>query len=117
MKDREKLRRLAQISALLRGAKLHALQVAALARQESLDRLAALDAPQPAADLPAITAAEVALRYAVWSDHRRSEINLGLARQTAAWHRAQQDAALAFGRDQVVQGLAQAPNGLNRRAE
>ena len=117
MKDREKLRRLAQISALLRGAKLHALQVAALARQASLDRLAALDAPQPLCDLPAIAAEEVALRYAIWADHRRSEINLGLARQTADWHRAQQDAALAFGRDQVVQGLANAPFGPSRRAE
>ena len=115
MNDREKLRRLGQISALLRGAKLHALQGAALARQESLDRLAALDASQPAADLPAITAEEVALRYAVWADQRRTEINMGLARQTAAWHHAQTEAAQAFGRDQVVQGLANAPLGPSRR--
>ncbi len=96
---------------------MHVLQKAAQARQESLDRLAALDAPQPLTDLPAIAAEEVALRYAVWADHRRSEINMGLARQTADWHRALQNAAVAFGRDQVVQGLAKAPKDPNRRGE
>ena len=115
MKDPEKLRRLGQISALLNDAKMQSLHRAAKARQDSLDRLAALDAPQNTVDLAALAAEEVALRYAVWADQRRSEINMGLARQTAAWHRAQQQAALAFGRDQVVQGLAKAPKAPSRR--
>ena len=84
MRDIEKLRRLGQISALLQQSKMQALQRAALVRQESLARLAALDAPQPATDLPAVTAQEVALRYQVWADQRRSDINMGLARQTVA---------------------------------
>ena len=118
MKDPEKkLRRLGQISALLNDAKMQVLHRAAQARQDSLDRLAALDAPQSPPDLPAFAAHEVALRYAVWADRRRSEINMGLARQTAAWHQAQQEAALAFGRDQVVQRLAKAPKVLSRRDE
>lgn len=107
MKDTERLHRLGQISALLRERKLHSLQCAAQARQVSLNRLATLDAPMPAPDLPSIAAEEVALRYAVWVDQRRREINLTLARQTAEWHLAQQEAAEAFGRDQVVQSLAE----------
>lgn len=114
MKDLEKLRRLSQLSALMHQTKMHVLHRAAHARKESLERLAALDAPQPPNNLPTIMAQEVALRYAVWADHRRSEINLGLARQTADWHHALQDAALAFGRDQVVQRLANQPKGPNR---
>ena len=115
MSDIEKLRRLGQISALLQQSKLQDLQRAALVRQESLTRLAALDAPQPANNLPPITAEDVALRYQIWADQRRSEINRALARQTVAWQTAQQAAALAFGRDQVVQGLAKAPLGPSRR--
>ena len=107
MKDTERLHRLGQISALLRERKLHILQGAAQARQVSLDRLAALEAPMPAADLPSMAAEEVALRYAVWVDERRREINFTLARQTAEWHSALQEAAEAFGRDQVVQSLAE----------
>jgi hypothetical protein len=113
--DREKLHRLGQISAVLRETKLHALQIAAQARQGSLALLAALDAPQPLNDLPAVTEAEVALRYAVWADQRRTEINMGLARQTAAWQHAQSEAAQAFGRDHVMQGLANRPLGPSRR--
>lgn len=115
MRDIEKLRRLGQISAFLQQSKLQALQRAALVRQESLARLAALDAPHSATDLPAVTAQEVALRYQVWADQRRSDINMGLARQTVAWQVARQAAALAFGRDQVVQALAKAPLGPSRR--
>ncbi|MEI6800186.1 MAG: hypothetical protein WCO04_13355 [Pseudomonadota bacterium] len=116
MKDAERLDRLGKISALLREKKLRRLQDAAQSRQISLNRLAALDAPMPPADLTTIAAEEVALRYAVWVDQRRREINLTLARQTVEWLGALQEAAVAFGRDQVVQGLAEPPAGPIRRA-
>lgn len=109
MNDKEKLRRLGQISALMRDTKMQLLETAARARQASLDRLAELDRPAVPNDLPPIVAGEVAMRYALWADQRRSEINLVLARQTVEWQEARQEAALAFGRDQVVQKLAQRP--------
>ena len=117
MNDAEKLRRLGQISALLHEAKMNALQKSVRARQDSLDLLTALDAPTPPTDLPTITAESVALRYALWADQQRSQINRQLARQTADWHSALQEAALAFGRDQVVQGLAKASAAPSRRGE
>jgi hypothetical protein len=45
------------------------------------------------------------MRYALWADQRRSEINLVLARQTVEWVEARQEAARAFGRNQVLQKL------------
>lgn len=109
MKDHENLRRLGQISALLHASKMNVLRGAAQARQDSLDQLAALENHAPRVDIPAIAALQVALHYRVWADQRRGEVNLELARRTADWHRARQDAAQAFGRDQVVQRLAKLP--------
>jgi hypothetical protein len=109
MSDREKLRRLAEISALMRDTRMLALEAAARARQASLDRLAELDRPSSANDLPPIVAGEVAMRYALWADRRRSELNQMLARQTVEWHQARDEAALAFGRDQGVGKLAGRP--------
>ncbi len=106
MSDREKLGRLGQVSALMRDTRMQELERAARARQASLDRLSELDRPATPNDLPAIVAGEVAMRYALWADRRRSEINLMLARQTVEWQQARHEAALAFGRDQVVQKLA-----------
>ena len=117
MKTPQKLLRLGQISALLHESKMSTLQKAARARQDSLDRLADLEAPHPPNDLPAATAEEVTRLYALWADQQRSQINRALARQTADWHSALQAAALAFGRDQVVQGLAKVPAAPIRRGE
>jgi hypothetical protein len=102
MRDAEKLQRLKQIGALLRDTRLMELERAARARQTSLDRLAELERPATSTDLPPVVAGEVAMRYALWADQRRTEINLVLARQTVAWVEARQEAALAFGRDQVL---------------
>ena len=105
MSDREKLRRLAEVSSLMLDTKMLVLEKAARARQKSLDRLAELNQPATPTDLPLILAGEVAMRYQLWADQRRSEVNLILARQTAEWAEARQDAALAFGRNQVVHKL------------
>ena len=105
MSDAEKLQRLAEVSSLLRDTKMLAMEAAARARQHSLDRMAELNRPATPTELPPLVAAEVAMRYALWADQRRSEINLILARQTVEWVGAQQEAARAFGRHQVVQKL------------
>ena len=105
MSEKEKLQRLAEVSSLMLDTKMLALERAARARQHSLDRMAELNRSAAPTDLPLVAAAEVALRYAMWADQRRSEINLILARQTVEWVEARQEAARAFGRNQVVQEL------------
>ncbi len=105
MTDRVKLGQLQALGQLVLDTKLLVLEQAARARQNSLDHLADLGRPHPPTDLPPILAAEVAMRFERWADQRRSEINLTLARQTAEWAEARQDAAVAFGRNQALQGL------------
>lgn len=105
MSEKDKLRRLAEISSLLFDTKMMALEKAARARQASLDRLEELNRPSPSSGLSPLLAAEVALRYQLWADQRRSEINALLARQTVACDEARQEAALAFGRNQALQKL------------
>jgi hypothetical protein len=105
MSEKEKLGRLQQISQLLYDQRLAALEKAARARQASLDRLAELDRPMGATDLPVLAVQEIAMRHALWADHKRREINVQLARQTAEWIEAREEAARAFGRNQVLTRL------------
>lgn len=105
MSEKEKLGRLTEISQLLFDQKMMVLERAARARQASLDHLAELDRPMQAADLPMIQAQEISLRHALWADHKRREINVMLARQTAEWIEAREEAARAFGRNQVLNRL------------
>ena len=100
------INRLRTLSDLLLDARLSDLQAAAAARAASLERLADLDRPAMATDLPDLAAAEVGLRYQRWADQRRADINLTLARQTATWMDARQEAALAFGKSQALDGLS-----------
>ncbi|MGV8989023.1 MAG: hypothetical protein ACOH2H_22505 [Cypionkella sp.] len=102
MSDRERLNRLAQLSSLLLDAKLFSVEKAARARQHSLDLLAKLEIAAAPSDLPPVLAGQLTMHYQTWADQRRSEINLVLARQSAEWAEAQQEAAQAFGRNQVV---------------
>jgi hypothetical protein len=102
MSDRDKLAQLQQVSQLMLDIRLLALDRAAKVRQASLDHLADLNKPATPTDLNPVIAGEVAMRYENWADHRRSEINLALARQTADWAEARHHAALAFGRNAVI---------------
>jgi hypothetical protein len=102
MTESAKLAQIGLLGELILQARLAELERAARARQQSLDHLGELDRPIPETDLPAAVAAEVALRYQLWADQRRSDINLALARQTLAWVEARQAAACAFGRDQAL---------------
>lgn len=102
MNDREKLIQLQDLTRLMLDMRLMELEKAAQARQASLDHLTELARPQPPADQNPVVAAEVALRYQNWADHRRASINLDLARQTVAWEEARRSASLAFGRNMVI---------------
>lgn len=105
MSQKEKLGRLAQITQLMLDQKMLVVEGKARARQASLDRLAELDRPMPDTDLPLVMAQEIALRHALWADHKRREINEMLARQTAEWLEAREEASRAFGRNQVLNRL------------
>ncbi|MDZ4096328.1 MAG: hypothetical protein U1D35_15630 [Paracoccaceae bacterium] len=100
----EQMKRLGHLAGLILDLRLSELQAIARARQESLDRLAGL-AVSPAGDLPPLVAAQTDLRYQQWADQRRAEINPVLARQTAAWFVAQDNARAAFGRNEVLRAL------------
>ena len=105
MKGRKELEQLAVLGQLILDAKLSALRVAAAARQESLFRLADLARPQPAEGVLPVAAEEARLRYELWADQRRAEINRTLAQQTVAWTEARGAATAAFGRTEALRGL------------
>lgn len=102
MEDLEKLAQLRLVSQLMLDVRLLKLEQTSQARQESLEHLAQLNRPAPPTDLNPVLAGEVAMRYQLWADQRRSAINLLLARQTAEWSEARKDAAEAFGRNSVI---------------
>jgi hypothetical protein len=113
--DPARLARLAEIAGLLRDRKLTDLRAAAAAIAESRDRLAAL-APAAVTDpaVDPVALARAALRYELWADGRRAEINRGLARQTVAWIAARDAAAAAYGRARAMEQLAAAAAAARR---
>ena len=104
MNPKDQIKRLQQIAGLQLDLRLNHLHSAARARQESLDRIAGLNVPQ-ARDLPPVAAAQADLLYQRWAEARRAEINHTLARQTAEWIEAREEASRAFGRNQVLNRL------------
>ncbi len=69
-------------------------------------QIAALDRPAEPDGLELAPSAQVSLRYQHWADVRRSELNTVLARQTAEWLAAREDARHAFGRAEALRGIA-----------
>ena len=104
MSNPRDLGRLAVLAGLLRDRKLDDLRAARLQREATQGRLAALVAG-PAEGLSPLAAAQSALLYQRWVDGKRAEINLQLARDTAAWLEAQAAARTAFGRAQALDVL------------
>ena len=100
------LDRLAALAQMVSQARLAELERAARARAESRARLDALNRPLPEGADP-LAMAPVALRYNRWAEARRREINLTLARQTAAWLDALDVARDAFGRAEALRRLAE----------
>jgi hypothetical protein len=98
--------RLGILSQLVLDQRLMSLRGTTERRDQSLMQIAALDRTDDPADLPPVAADQVALRYRLWADRRRTELNLVLARQTAEWLQARQDAAQAFGRVEALRALA-----------
>lgn len=104
---RAKLAALERIAGLMLDVRQAELRQAAAARDASLAALAALDRPAavPAPETSPVATAQAAIRYEVWADRRRAEINLTLARQTARLEDARQAAAQAFGKTEALKAL------------
>ncbi len=105
MTDRKAALQLAALADLVLQDRLAKLRSAAAARSQTASKIAAL-AETPAEGLDPLVAAQQSLRYQRWADMRRQELNLVLARQTAAWMTAHAAASEAFGRAEVIEKLS-----------
>ncbi|MFD1913605.1 hypothetical protein [Halodurantibacterium flavum] len=100
----EKARKLAALRSLTtaaREARLAELRRAAAARDATLAMLARIDR-RSMVDPGDIAAHCAQALYAQWQQNQRRHLNLRLARETAIWLAAKEEAARAFGRDEVL---------------
>jgi hypothetical protein len=93
------------LARLLLDQRLSQLRLAADRRDQSRMQIAALETASHLTDL-GFAAEQVAMRYQLWADVRRAELNTVLARQTAEWMAAREDARHAFGRAEALRGIA-----------
>ncbi len=100
------LARLTELAALTLDHRLGQMRAASQALERSRDQLAAINEAGKPADLPLVAGARAEWAYRRWADQRRSELNLVIARQTADWLTARDEARTAFGRREALQGLA-----------
>ena len=106
MSKHDQLRRLQQVASLMFDSRLAQLKTTARAMQETRDHLANLaTAPEESTAMPPIAMAVAALRYYRWTDVRRADLNLTLARQTADWLNAREAARAAFGKTQALEAV------------
>lgn len=94
------------LAGMLLDHRLSQLRQAAERCDQSRMQIAALDQPAEPTGLDLAPAAQVALSYQLWADVRRAELNTVLARQTADWLAAREDARHAFGRAEALRGIA-----------
>lgn len=106
MTKEKDLSRLSDLAQLMLEHRLGRLRNTVDLLDQSRMQLSALDQTSQPADLALIAAARVELDYDRWADTRRAELNLVIARQTAAWLEARGEAQHAYGRVQALKGLA-----------
>lgn len=104
--NRDNLRRLLELSAMVQDLRLAELSQAKAARAASVDALARLNAPPPETDLDPVAADRVQVTYERWADVRRKELKETIARQTETCVAAQGQARTAFGRQQALISVA-----------
>jgi hypothetical protein len=100
-----RISRLQALAGLVLDQRLAELRVQSERRERTRMQLAALDRPAEVAGLDPIVASPIALRYQVWADRRREEANLVLARQTADWLLARDEARKAMGRVEALRNI------------
>ena len=106
MSKAKDISRLADLAQLMLDHRLGQLRTSADQLDQSRMQLGAINRDAQPSDLDPVLAIKVGLGYDRWADVRRSELNLVIARQTAAWLGAQSEARTAFGRVQALQGVA-----------
>jgi hypothetical protein len=102
-----KLKALQSIAELILDHQLLKLRSAAAARDDTKVKLAALDPRGNFGDCSIRSSAQAELLYESWADGRRRELNLHLARQTAAVLQAEDHAKFAFGRQIALNRLSE----------
>lgn len=107
MNRKQDLHQLQRLGQMILDSRLTALNAATRERQDSLDQLTNLARPAPPSDLPELSAKLAELSYQRWAEARRRELNLSLARQTAAWLDCRQAAQTAFGRSLALRHLVE----------
>jgi hypothetical protein len=107
MSSTRDLPRLAELAQLMLDHRLGYLRKSVEDLEQSRTRLGALNRAADPGDLDPVVAAKVALGYERWADVRRADLNLIIARQTAAWLEARGQAQTAFGRVQALKGVAE----------
>jgi hypothetical protein len=106
MSKTKDISRLAELAQLMLDHRLAQLRSSADQLDQSRMQLGAINRAAEPADLDPVISAKVGLGYDRWADVRRADLNLVIARQTAAWLGAQGEARTAFGRVQALQGVA-----------
>jgi hypothetical protein len=98
--------RLTELSQLMLDHRLGLLRASAEQLDQSRMQMSAINQTTPEPNLDPVTAAQVSLGYERWADVRRAELNLVIARQTAAWLEARHEAQRTLGRVQALEALA-----------
>jgi hypothetical protein len=101
--------RIAELAQLMLEHRLGLLRKTRIDLDRSKQQLQAIDSAAEPADLPLVAGQTVGLTYERWANVRRSDLNLVIARQTASWIGAREDAGTAFGRLQVLRALFENP--------
>ncbi len=101
----ERLKRLEALAGLRLDLGLSRLRIAAEAKAGSEAKLAVLAEQRPPSTLDPVREALAEARWQTWADARRAQLNLVLARQTAEWLQARDDARIDFGRNEALRGL------------
>lgn len=105
MTKHAKLAQLQELANLAVDHRLSALRKAAMARDETLRKIEALRTPPTLLGEDGVPGALAALNYQRWAEARQIELRHLLARQTAVWLDAKQDAMQSFGRSQALDAL------------
>ena len=99
--------RLADLAQLVLDHRLGQLRSTASLLDQSRMQLSAINQTSTPADLDPMLSTRVGLDYERWADIRRAELNLVIARQTADWMIARDEARSAFGHVQALQSLSE----------
>jgi hypothetical protein len=106
MSKAKDLTNLAALAQLMLDHRLGVLKGTSERLEQSRMQLSAINQATQPSDLDPIMSSKVGLDYERWADARRGELNLVIARQTAAWREARSEAQTAFWRVQALHELA-----------